>query len=88
MKTQQQYFDEINNNWYKFQTNVDCYIKRRLRKLTTKNLEYVNSLLKDFVSTLEGRPSEIASTHAQYKPIIKYINNVIVKRNKQEVDNG
>ena len=56
MKTQQQYFDEINNNWHKFQTNVDCYIKRRLRKLTTENLKYVNSLLKNFVSTLEGRP--------------------------------
>lgn len=80
MKTQQRYFDEINNNWYKFQTNVDCYVKRRLRKLTTENLKYVNSLLKDFVSTLEGRPSEIASTHAQYKPIIKYINYQINKR--------
>ena len=87
MKTQQQYFDEINNNWYKFQTNVDCYVKRRLRKLTTKNLEYVNSLLREQISNLTGSPSEISVTSCSNKRIIKYIDNVIVKRNKQEVEN-
>ena len=31
MKTQQQYFDEINNNWIKFNASKDCYVKKRLR---------------------------------------------------------
>jgi len=87
MKTQQQYFDEINNNWYKFNSKGDCFVKRRLRKLTTKNLEYVNTLLREQISNLTGSPSEIAVTSSVIQRKVKYIDNVIVKRNKQEVDN-
>ena len=87
MKTQQQYFDEINNNWYKFDTKRDCFVKRRLRKLTTKNLEYVNTLLREQISNLEGSPSEIAVNSSSMQRKVDYIDNVIVKRNKQEVEN-
>tara|TARA_R100000655_G_scaffold7557_1_gene20170 strand:- start:65 stop:349 length:285 start_codon:yes stop_codon:yes gene_type:complete len=93
MKTQQEYYDEMSYNWDKFEHHKDCYIKRRLRKLTTANLEHVLSLmekaLKDADTNTKGRPSEIAVncavTYARYKPIMKYINYLIDKRNKQEV---
>lgn len=80
MKTQQQYFDEINNNWYKFSSKGDCFVKRRLRKLTTKNLEHVNSLLRKQISNLEGRPSEIATTSSSIQRKVDYIDYLINKR--------
>ena len=52
MKTQQQYFDEINNNWYKFASKGDCFVKRRLRKQLLKIYKYVNSLLREEISNL------------------------------------
>ena len=83
MKTQQQYYDEINNNLHKFNPNQDDFVKRRLRKLTIKNLEYVNSLLEEHISNITGRPSEVASLKASFIPIIKYINFLIKKKTKQ-----
>jgi len=80
MKTQQQYFDEINDNWYKFASKGDCFVKRRLRKLTTKNLEYVNSLLREEISNLEGSPSEIAVTSSSMQRKVDYIDYLINKR--------
>ena len=80
MNTQEKYWNEIRGNLYKFQNNKDDYIKRRLRKLTTTNLKYVNSVFKRVSSNLTGRPSEIASTTVFYERIIKYIDFLIKKR--------
>lgn len=83
MKTQQQYFDEINDNWYKFAIKGDCFVKRRLRKLTTKNLEYVNNLLREQISNLTGSPSEIASTSSSMQRKVDYIDYLINKRESE-----
>ena len=82
MKTQQQYFDEINNNWRKFDTFKDCYVKRRLRKLTTKNLEYVLNFIDEHIKDVESnsRPSEASATVASWMPVQRYINYTIKKR--------
>ena len=82
MKTQQQYFDEIDNNWLKFDCSKDCYVKRRLRKLNTPNLKYVLNMIDEQIKDIQsnGRPSEIASTKAGWSPIQKYINYTIKKR--------
>ena len=84
MKTQQQYYDEINNNWHKFNPNQDDFVKRRLRKLTIKNLEYMNSLLEEHIYNITGSRSEVASLKASFIPIIQYINFLIKKKTKQE----
>ena len=88
MKTQQEYFDEINNNWIKFDAFKDCYIKKRLRKLSTANLKYVLTLIDDTMNFDDAnsrrRPSEIASQHAAWQPIIRYIEFTISKKEKQE----
>tara|TARA_R100001163_G_C5025826_1_gene167380 strand:+ start:135 stop:392 length:258 start_codon:yes stop_codon:yes gene_type:complete len=82
MKTQQQYFDEINNNWLKFDTFKDCYVKRRLRKLNVGNLKYILNMIDEQIKDvqLNSRPSEITSTKAGWMPIQKYINYTIDKK--------
>lgn len=82
MKTQQQYFDEINNNWLKFDGHKDCYVKKRLRKLNTPNLKYVLNMIDEQIKNVRSnsRPSEIVSTEAGWMPIQKYINYTINKR--------
>tara|TARA_R100000805_G_C3530287_1_gene49226 strand:- start:44 stop:301 length:258 start_codon:yes stop_codon:yes gene_type:complete len=82
MKTQQQYFDEINNNWLKFDGSKDCYVKRRLRKLNTPNLKYVLNMIDEQIKEVQSnsRPSEIAATKTGWMPIQKYINYTINKR--------
>ena len=82
MKTQQQYFDEINNNWRKFDYSKDCYVKRRLRKLNVPNLKYVLSMINEQIKDvqLNSRPSEIVATGAGWMPIQKYINYTINKK--------
>jgi len=82
MKTQQQYFDEINNNWTKFDTFKDCYVKTRLRKLNVGNLKYILDMIENQIKDIRsnGRPSEIVATEAGWMPIQKYINYTIDKR--------
>jgi hypothetical protein len=82
MKTQQQYFDEINNNWRKFDSSKDCYVKRRLRKLNVGNLKYILNMIDEQIKDVElnSRPSEIVATEAGWMPIQKYINYTIDKR--------
>ena len=88
MKTQQQYFDEINNNWTKFNASKDCYVKKRLRKLSTANLKYCLTFINDTINfddtNSRRRPSDKASYYAAWQPIIRYIEFTISKREKQE----
>ena len=85
MKTQQQYFDEINGNWYKFASKGDCFVKRRLRKLYVGNLKYILNMIDEQIKEVQSnsRPSEIVSTEAGWMPIQKYINYTINKRERQ-----
>tara|TARA_R110001606_G_C15099070_1_gene619500 strand:- start:46 stop:342 length:297 start_codon:yes stop_codon:yes gene_type:complete len=81
MNNQQKIWNQLNKNWFKWDNQKDCYVKRKLRQLNTTNLKIVLKAVDLEVNKKGSRISENAAEHAAWQPVIRYVQKLLDKRN-------
>lgn len=80
MNQQAKIFDQLNQNWSKWDYKKDCYPKRKIRMFTTKNLPVLLNVIAEHVNEKKLTLGEDHPEYLAWKPIIEYIKKLIKKR--------
>lgn len=82
MNQQAKVWEQLNQNWSKWDYKKDCYPKRKIRMFTTKNLSVVLNIISEHADEKKLQFGENHNEYLAWKPIIKYVEKLIKKRSK------